>query len=65
MMLKITDDLTINPAMVASLETTQYHYVNGPGDASLIITMENGTRHVVKHGWGINIYEIQKKIEAA
>jgi hypothetical protein len=64
MMVKLTDDLTINAALVASVELSQHHYMNGPGDAKLIVTMDDGRQHSITHGYGINIYDIKKRIEA-
>lgn len=65
MMLKLTDDLTINVAQIASVETSHRHYVNGPGDATLVVTMDNGRQHRIPHGHGVDIYALKKQIEAA
>jgi len=64
-MLRITDDLTINASCVVSLETDQRHYMNGPGDSTLVITMDDGRQHRIRHGYGVDIYAIKKQIEAA
>jgi predicted transcriptional regulator len=63
MMINLTDDLTINVAQIASVETSQRHYMNGPSAATLIVTMDNGRQHRIPHGHGVDIYALKKQIE--
>lgn len=48
------------------MEWDQRHYMNGPGELKLIVTMNNGVRHVISHQpyllGGIDAYEIEKKL---
>lgn len=64
MMLKLTDNLTVNTSLIASVETSHRHYANGPGDATLIVTMDDGRQHRITHGYSVDIYALKNKIEA-
>ena len=48
-MVRVTSDLVINPAFVSFMSWDRRHYVNGPGDTVLLITMADGTVHRVQH----------------
>lgn len=61
-MIRVTSDLTINPAFVSFMEWERRHYVNGPGDSVLLITMADGRVHrvaessrskasTIRHAW--------------
>ena len=67
-MIKI-GEVWLDPKRISSMEWDRQHYMNGPGDSKLIITMENGVRHIVHHQphlfGGIDAYEIERKIAAA
>lgn len=63
-MIRVTPELTVNPRMVASVEVDHRHYMNG-SDSVLVIHMENGQTHRVRHGYGIDVYAIEKAILAA
>lgn len=53
-MIRIDNDRHINPAFVASMEWQHRHYMNG-SDSILVITMDDGTAHRVKHEpWYLN-----------
>lgn len=62
-------ELTINPAFVASMDWDRRHYFNGPGDSYLVIRMQDGHEHRVKHAphllGGVDAYKVQAKIIAA
>ncbi len=59
----------LDPKRISSMEWDRSFYMNGPGEAKLIITLENGIRHVVHHQpyllGGLDAYEIERKIVAA
>ena len=61
-------DLWINPQFVASMEMDQRHYANGPGDAVLIVRMQDGAVHRIRHqpGYldGVDAYQVQAYIAA-
>lgn len=62
MILKLTRDLAINPAMVASIGWNRGHSYS-----DLVITMADGTRHVIRDGAGYSpdCYDIERRIIAA
>ena len=63
-MIRITPDLSINPAMVASVERDNRFYANGSA-FYLVITMNDGKVHRVEHGYGVDIFAIEKAIGEA
>jgi hypothetical protein len=64
-MLKI-GEVWIDPGRVSSMEWDRRHYMNGPGESKLVVTMENGTRHIIHHQphllGGVDAYAIEKQI---
>lgn len=65
MLLKITDSLSINPSLVASLEFDRTNYMNCGGTTDLVITMASGAKHRVSHGYGVSVYEVERAIKEA
>ena len=65
--MRITPDIWVNPNYVASMVVDRRHYMNGPGDSVLIIMMQDGQEHRIKHEphyyGGADIYKIQSAIE--
>lgn len=59
-------EVYLDPKRVSSMEWERRHYMNGPGESKLIITMENGVRHIIHHQpnlWGgVDAYAIEKQI---
>lgn len=68
-LIKVNDELHINPELVASMELDRRHYFNGPGDAVLTVRMFDGNVHRIKHGPqylnGVDVYAVQKTIAEA
>lgn len=64
MLVKINDELSINPVLVASYGLDHHFYMNG-SSTYLVITMADGKQHRVEHGHGIDVFAIEKCIEAA
>lgn len=58
--------ITINPAFVASMEWEGRWYMNGHGDSTLIIRMQDGHVHRIKHQPqyldGVDAYQVEKAI---
>jgi len=65
-MIRVTSDLSINPAFVSHMAWDRRHYMNGPGDSVLVITMADGTAHRVTHQpWmldGTDGYDVERRI---
>ncbi|RWR28715.1 hypothetical protein D2T29_15910 [Sinirhodobacter populi] len=68
-MVRIDKDRHVNPAFVSFLEWDRRHYMNGPGESVLVITMYDGTTHRVRHepGYygGADAYAVEKAILSA
>jgi hypothetical protein len=63
-MIRVTDNLSINPSLIADIELDNRHYMNG-SDCFLVITMDDGRRHRIQHGWGTDIFEIKRRLEGS
>lgn len=63
-MIQVSNELSINPAMVASVELDNRHYMNG-SDVYLVIHMDDGKTHRLRHGYGVDVFKIKSKIEGA
>ena len=61
MIVSITNELSLNPDMVMGMERDNRFYMNG-SESYLVITMVDGTVHRIKHGFGVDIYAIEKKL---
>lgn len=59
-------DLTVNRDEVASVRWDRRHYMNGPGDSFLVITMNTGEEHRIAHQPfyldGTDCYKIEEAI---
>lgn len=64
MLIRITNELSINPAHVASVQQDNRFYMNGSA-TYLVITMADGKVHRVEHGWGVDVFAIEKQINEA
>lgn len=62
-LLRLTPDLVVNPAFVASVHWDRRH------STFLVITMQDGTEHSIKHTGGyydtVDCYEVERKLLAA
>lgn len=63
-MIKLTESISINPLLVVDMFIDTRHYMNG-STTHLEITMTNGTRHRIEHGWGVNVFAVKDQIERA
>lgn len=63
-MIRLTSEISINPALVASVQLDHRFYMNGSA-TWLIITMADGKVHRVEHGYGVDVFAIEKAINAA
>jgi len=48
-LLRVTNDLIINPAAVSYMEWDRRSYANCAGDSVLVITMTDGREHRIAH----------------
>ena len=66
-LVRITRDLSINPADVSACVIDQRHYMNGPGPAWLVVSMRDRSEHRVEHTphhlGGTDIYAIKRQLE--
>lgn len=65
MLLRITEDLIVNPEQVASVSWER----DDRRPSKLHVTMSNGETHVIRHQpgmlGGVDCYEVEKKLLAA
>lgn len=64
MMLRLTSDVSIDPARVAATEWVRRHYING-SSSTLVVTMEDGRTHRFEHRPGYDPYAIERAIHEA
>lgn len=69
MLIRISRDLSVNPAAIVSLAWERRHYFNMAGDSTLVITMADGATHRVRHEPhlmdGADAYEVEKRLLGA
>ena len=65
-LVRITRDLIINRDEVASLDLQHSHYMSGPSNTVLVITMNHGGQHRIEHrNYGydpVDCYKIQEAL---
>lgn len=65
-LVRITRDLIVNTAEIASAEMDCQNYMSGPCRTTLIITMNHGGQHRLEHrNYGydpVDCYKIQEKL---
>lgn len=68
-LLRISNDLMINPALVSYMEWDRRSYANSAGDSVLVITMNDGREHRLVHRpWmmdGLDCYKVEAAIMSA
>lgn len=63
-MIDIGNGVKIDPLSVESMVVDIRHYDNGSAHA-LRITMKSGSVHVVRHGFGVDVLDIERKVSSA
>lgn len=63
-MIELTEDISINPAQVASLRLDRRHYMNG-SETDLEVRMADGRHWRIRHGYGVDVFELKDRIERA
>lgn len=63
-MIQITPHLSLNASAIVSVEIDQRFYANG-SSVFLIITMLDGKQHRIEHGYGIDVFAIERRIKEA
>jgi hypothetical protein len=61
MLMRLSPELAINPDDIVSLRQEHRDYMNG-SDNFLIVKMRDGTEHRLKHGYGVDIFKLEKEI---
>ncbi len=61
MLMQITPELALNPEDIVALRKEHRDYMNG-SDNYLVIEMRNGKEHRLKHGYGVDVFKIERDI---
>lgn len=61
MLICLTSSLFVDPDRIVSLRKEHRDYMNG-SDNFLIVEMADGKTHRLQHGYGIDVFDLEKKI---
>lgn len=64
MMIQLNDNVSIASDTIVLVELDQRFYMNG-SETHLIVVTRDGGRHIIQHGFGIDVYALKRRIEAA
>lgn len=61
--IKLTDDISVNPDHVETMEWDRRSYVNAPGTSTLVITLFTGRQIRIEHNPPtVDAYALEKQI---